>query len=145
MGGKGSGRIGVKCNHGITKSYCKTCQRKRRGYKGVSKKQTNIKLFVRNYKLSLKHCVICMIEITETNFMMFALDHRDPSQKLFNLSQASRQPRHLVMDECQKCDLMCHNCHHVKTHQNRDHITRRDETKEQNECLPLLLLMQEAS
>jgi len=96
---------------------------------------------VRQYKIALKHCVICMIEINENNFMMFALDHRDPTQKLFNLSQARSQPAALVLAECRKCELMCHNCHHLKTHKSGDHKVRRDELVQQDEYLPLLEMM----
>jgi hypothetical protein len=76
--------------------------------------------------------------------MMFALDHRDPAQKLFNLSDARSEPLDIVLAECEKCDLMCHNCHHVKTHQSRDHLVRRNTPTTQAEYLPLLLLMQDA-
>ena len=82
-----------------------------------------------------------MIEINENNFMMFALDHRDPTQKLFNLSQARSQPAALVLAECRKCELMCHNCHHLKTHKSGDHKVRRDELVQQDEYLPLLEMM----
>ena len=85
-----------------------------------------------------------MIEINETNFMMFALDHRDPTHKLFNLSQARKHPQELVLAECRKCELMCHNCHHLKTHKSGDHKIRRNEVVQQIEYLPLLLLMQDA-
>jgi hypothetical protein len=150
MGGKGSGRPRrTACRCGLPYSYvdnrgqrrCRTCERKRKGYQGVTKNKTKVHLMVRQYKISLKHCVSCKIEINETNFMMFALDHRDPAQKLFNLSQANSQPRHLVLAECQKCELMCHNCHHLKTHKSGDHKVRRDEATVQDEYLPLLEMM----
>jgi hypothetical protein len=92
----------------------------------------------------LKHCVICNLEINDTNFMMFALDHREPTLKLFNCSNARSKPIDLVLAECRKCDLMCHNCHHVKTHRERDHLARRDADIVQPEYLPLLLLMEES-
>jgi len=143
MGGRGSGRIGTKCHHGLTKSYCKTClaARAKARYGPTKNNKVNVKTLVRQYKIALKHCVICMIEINETNFMMFALDHRDPSKKLFNLSQARNHPRELVLAECRKCELMCHNCHHLKTHKSGDHKVRRDEITVQDEYLPLLGMM----
>lgn len=141
------GRPRKPCAHGKPISSCLPCQaaKKRAHYvpRG-SRNKIPVHLFVRQYKIALKHCVICMIEINDNNFMMFALDHRDPTQKLFNLSQANSQPRHVVLAECQKCELMCHNCHHLKTHQSGDHKIRRDETLNQDEYLPLLLLMQDS-
>jgi hypothetical protein len=158
MGGKGSGRRkSTKCNCGLPYSHvdsagqrkCRPCEnaraRKRYRPSTLPRNKIHARHVVREYKISLKHCVICNIEINESNYMMFALDHRDPSKKLFNLSDARSKPIDLVLAECRKCDLMCHNCHHVKTHQNRDHMTRKDKTTEQDEYLPLLLLMQDAS
>jgi hypothetical protein len=154
MGGRGSGRLrSTACKCGLPYSHvdsagqrkCRTCEaakaRKRYKPSTIPRNKVHAKYVVRDYKIALKHCVICMIEINETNWMMFALDHRDPAQKLFNLSQAKSKPIHLVLAECAKCDLMCHNCHHLKTHQNRDHLARRDEPVQQNEYLPLLEMM----
>ena len=139
------GRKIKPCSHGLPTAQCKPCKNayKRSQYTPKTRKINKIPvhLFVREYKIALKHCVICMIKINENNFMMFALDHRDPAQKLFNLSQANCQPRHLVLAECQKCELMCHNCHHLKTHQNNDHKIRRGEITAQDDYLPLLELM----
>jgi len=156
MGGRGSGRpTSIACKCGLPYSHidsagqrkCRTCEaaRARRRYKPLRAPRNKIGTtqLVRDYKIALKHCVICMIEIDDTNFMMFALDHRDPAQKLFNCSEAKSRPQDLVLAECAKCDLMCHNCHHVKTHQSRDHLVRRDDTITQDEYLPLMLLMQE--
>jgi hypothetical protein len=124
---------------------CRTCEAKRarKRYKPAVLRVNKVhaRYVVRDYKIALKHCVICMIEINETNYMMFALDHRDPAKKLFNLSDARSKPIELVLAECQKCDLMCHNCHHLKTHQSRDHLARRDELVQQDEYLPLLEMM----
>ena len=75
---------------------------------------------------------------------MFALDHREPSKKSFSLSDARCRDHDAVEAECRKCDLMCHNCHHLKTHENGDHLARKNVSVEKDEYLPLLLLMQDA-
>ena len=162
MGGKGSGRSKQtncgRCSMPFDTIYngkqkCSKCNRDRareysaRNYKPKVKVRGNkvhARYVVRDYKIALKHCVLCNVAIDETNYMMFALDHRDPAQKLFNLSDARSKPIELVLAECEKCDLMCHNCHHVKTHRSRDHLVRRDVPTTQAEYLPLLLLMQDA-
>ena len=159
MGGRGSGRLRQthcgRCSMPFDKVYksgqkCSKCNAERarewnaKNYKPKVRARGNkvpAKYVVRDYKIALKHCVICMIEINETNWMMFALDHRDPTLKLFNCSDARSRPIELVLAECAKCDLMCHNCHHLKTHQNRDHLARRDEPVQQDEYLPLLKMM----
>ena len=151
MGGRGSGRpTSTACKCGLPYSHvdsagqrkCRTCEaaRARKRYKPstLPRNKVHASHIVKEYKIALKHCVTCNIAIDETNYMMFALDHRDPAQKLFNLSDARSKPIELVLAECQKCDLMCHNCHAVKTHQNRDHLVRRDAPTTQAEYLPLL-------
>ena len=149
MGGKGSGRPTKPCSHGIPISKCPPCVRARSRARYVPKKRKHDKRpinqnIVKNYKLSLKHCSICFIKINETNLHMFALDHREPSKKSFALSDARARDHDAVEVECRKCDLMCHNCHHLKTHKNGDHMMRRDEPAKQDEYLPLLLLMENA-
>lgn len=42
-------------------------------------------------------------------------DHRDPTRKLFSLSQANGYKRDRVLTEIQKCDVVCANCHRERT------------------------------
>jgi hypothetical protein len=44
-------------------------------------------------------------------------DHRDPSQKRFNLcaGRASLKNRAQILDEAAKCDVVCANCHRLRT------------------------------
>jgi hypothetical protein len=44
-------------------------------------------------------------------------DHRDPKTKLFNISQAAVSGRSVasVRAEMAKCDLVCANCHRIRT------------------------------
>jgi ribosomal protein S30 len=150
MGGRGSGRKPQPCAHGTPISKCTPClnAKNRKRYtpktrkidKGLMNKE-----IIKSYKLSMGGCCICGITINDTNVHMFALDHREPSLKLFNLSQAkNKYSPDMVKAECAKCDLMCHNCHHLKTHKDGDHKFRRNEAIAQPEYLPLLLLMQDA-
>jgi hypothetical protein len=138
------GRPRKPCAHGKPISTCLPCQAAQKRARYVprgGRNKTSMKKMVKQYKIALKHCVICLTEINEKNFMMFALDHRDPAQKLFNCSKADGKPFELVLAECRKCELMCHNCHHLKTHQSGDHKVRRDEPVQQDEYLPLLEMM----
>jgi hypothetical protein len=42
--------------------------------------------------------------------------HRDASTKLFNVSEgAYRHSRKILLEEIEKCDIICHDCHE-KTH-----------------------------
>jgi len=43
-------------------------------------------------------------------------DHRDPETKLFNVSVlAHRGGKQKLLDEMAKCDLVCANCHRIRT------------------------------
>lgn len=45
-------------------------------------------------------------------------DHLNPSQKSFNISEYfARAPLDLLMKEIDKCQILCSNCHRVKTKQ----------------------------
>ena len=143
------GRKIKPCSHGLPSAQCKPCRsayyrsrytpKTRKIDKGLINKE-----IVKTYKLSMGGCCICSITINDSNVHMFALDHREPALKLFNLSQAkNKYSPEMVKAECAKCDLMCHNCHHLKTHKEGDHKFRKDEAIAQPEYLPLLLLMQD--
>jgi hypothetical protein len=55
-------------------------------------------------------------------FHWFAMqfDHRPGSVKKFTISQAGCRSRVSVAEEIAKCDLLCANCHAIRTH-----VTRR--------------------
>lgn len=151
MGGRGSGRPPKPCCHGLLVSKCKPCLNdyNRKRYKPKANKGNRLlinKQIIREYKLSFGSCCLCQISINEDNVHMFALDHREPALKLFQLSQAkNKYSPEMVAAECAKCDLMCHNCHHLKTHRNKDHKVRREIVASQVEYLPLLALMETTS
>lgn len=42
-------------------------------------------------------------------------DHRDPATKKFNISQAAQHSRADTLEEIAKCDIVCANCHAVRT------------------------------
>lgn len=47
-------------------------------------------------------------------------DHRDPALKAFNLGGTSMQfSWDRLVEEAKKCDLVCSNCHRVRTHKQR--------------------------
>lgn len=53
-------------------------------------------------------------------FYVMDFDHRDPSTKLFNVSQmifshCERSKWGEVLDEIEKCDLVCKNCHIIRS------------------------------
>ena len=46
-------------------------------------------------------------------------DHRDPSIKIFNISAFANQSlttrKDMMLDEIAKCDIVCANCHRIRT------------------------------
>lgn len=47
-------------------------------------------------------------------------DHRDPNDKLFNISDMQSRNEQIIMQEIVKCDIVCANCHRIREH-NRNH------------------------
>ena len=43
-------------------------------------------------------------------------DHRDPNAKEFSVSSSKVANWDLILKEASKCDLVCANCHRVRTH-----------------------------
>lgn len=68
---------------------------------------------IREYK-EAKGCMDC-----KGKFPYFVLDfdHRDPSQKIANINVVhSRSGWKAVWEEIDKCDVVCANCHRIRTH-----------------------------
>lgn len=54
-------------------------------------------------------------------FHWFAMqfDHRPGVRKLFEISKAGNRKRESILLEIEKCDVVCANCHAVRTHIHR--------------------------
>lgn len=63
-------------------------------------------------------------------------DHRDPIEKLFVISKGPKKLE-LVLAEIAKCDLVCANCHRVRTWTKGHHTTRRDSPSKVEPAPPL--------
>ena len=65
-------------------------------------------------KLDRKHCMDCLIPVTHDRTFMFDFDHR--GDKKFAISEKSGNVSHKTLkDEIAKCDLVCANCHRIRT------------------------------
>ena len=60
-------------------------------------------------------CMDCGVEYP---YYVMDFDHRDPSQKSFTIGLivGQGQPIALLMQEIEKCDVVCSNCHRIRTH-----------------------------
>ncbi len=66
-------------------------------------------------------------------YYLMDFDHRDPSQKKFNIGSGTTSCCTIqsLLEEIAKCDLLCVRCHRIRTHErkhylanNADHIQR---------------------
>jgi hypothetical protein len=46
-------------------------------------------------------------------------DHLDPTTKKFHVSHGSSRSMKAVKEEIAKCELVCANCHRIRTHKNK--------------------------
>ena len=82
------------------------------------------KSLVASLKLSARTCYDCGLAITADTLYLFDFDHRDPRQKKFALSNVRSEAVESIIDEAEKCDVVCKNCHAHRTHSQRksEHI-----------------------
>lgn len=75
------------------------------------------KAIVTAYKLKQGHCHDCQMPITDTTIVCIDLDHRDPTNKHFTIAyKMSSVSTQRLIDELNKCDAVCRNCHAYRTH-----------------------------
>lgn len=81
-------------------------------------------------------CLTC----SETRLPCLDFDHRDPAQKEYSISTVFRHPgkysAEVVKAEVDKCDLLCSNCHRIKTAKHWETVSQRwaadDETSSES-------------
>ena len=76
-------------------------------------------LFLADHKKN-KPCADCH-QIYDPCVMDF--DHRDPSKKRKAVGQMATASRKTLLAEIEKCDLVCSNCHRMRTKKSRDQDT----------------------
>ena len=99
-------------------------QRKQRPSQKRDDSRNAMREFVTDCKIEIGQCHACQLLCEEWNYCMFAFDHLDPTLKSFALSNAYKttgMTKQMIVDEIAKCQLVCHNCHALRTWVNRDH------------------------
>lgn len=66
-------------------------------------------------KLDREACQDCDLKVTLHNSAVFDYDHRDASQKCKEVSRLGYAPLQTFLAELDKCDLVCANCHRLRT------------------------------
>ena len=104
--------------------YCKECHRihnrahyqaNKQVYKNQAKKSRLA--YVRWYK-ELKSTKVCE-ECGETKPWRLTFHHSDPSTKTEDVSAMiqRKRPKEIVLEEIDKCECLCHNCHSDRHHE----------------------------
>lgn len=77
--------------------------------------------FINKLKLERGSCMDCGIEVEDWNTAVFAFDHRETETKSFSVARGIGRSEETIRTEAGKCDLVCHNCHAIRTFILRDH------------------------
>lgn len=96
------------------RSTCKTCFNKKTGDSVAEwRRRTKRKLVAHHGS----KCVGC--DYAGPAFM-YDFDHKDPQVKSFNVSASGNTFAYeRILEESLKCDLLCANCHRMRTHKQR--------------------------
>lgn len=79
------------------------------------------------YELKDKPCCDCHVKY---NPWQMDFDHRDGSEKIENVSMMIRMlfPIKKILEEIEKCDLVCSNCHRQRTYLRRSQLGEKVDT-----------------
>jgi hypothetical protein len=112
---EGCGETHPKYFHKNVKTKCTQCN-------SVKDYNTNIKPIIEkgkernlNAKIKRGSCMDCKLLIDDKNESMFEWDHKNPSEKTFAISRMHARKDDLYYAEIEKCDLVCSNCHSLRT------------------------------
>jgi len=74
-------------------------------------------------KLEIGTCNDCGLKVTEHNFVAFQFDHIDRATKQYKIADMVKVACTLsdIDAEIAKCQLVCANCHAIRTYYRRDH------------------------
>ena len=71
--------------------------------------------FINYEKLRRGFCLDCNLPADLTNLAVFEFDHREPEHKLFAVGNCNGKPLAMLAAEMAKCDMLCANCHRLRT------------------------------
>ena len=153
MGGQGSGRLPSPCGtrakylwHRKRGEDCAMCRQAANEYRKVrykphpkSGKNKACKQLVQDFKLSAGRCMDCGWEVTPERLCAFDCDHREPHLKELEISEMRK---HVSVErmrlELLKCDVVCANCHRIRTQRWNKEKNRRKKEVAESKQLTLL-------
>ena len=119
------GPRGIRGRH----PWCRKCTKEYGAVKYQQNKERYKKNRDNSYKVHLHRvyeylvshpCVDC----GESDIRVLEFDHRDPSKKLFTVSELTSGQSTKLEDEILKCDVRCANCHKKRTFEMRATIAK---------------------
>lgn len=106
-------------------SYCKDCHKEYRKQHYIDNRDRYInraadyRLEFKNWFKGIKQTLKC-IKCGESRWWVLDFHHRDPEQKDSNISDlVAKSSKTLVLQELEKCDVLCSNCHRDLHYQQR--------------------------
>ena len=124
-------KLQYKRTNGLYQKRAHAKHYKRHPKINVQMTRAQAKELVDNIKLQLGKCVLHPFYNDNQDYLCtidrlpaFCFDHIDRATKLATISQmlgcATKQE---IVDEIDKCWLLCANCHQIKTYENRDYLS----------------------
>lgn len=101
------------------KYICKECEKIR-----ISGRREDNQYLVYGI-LSTSKCMDC----GESNPVVLEFDHRNPKEKLFNIGEGYLKNKEVLLLEIEKCDIVCANCHRIRTAKTYNYFSYRFSTK----------------
>ncbi len=100
------------CNGILRQFRCKKCKQKMQ-----TDHRKEVAMMVKEVKRAAK-CKICNCQ----DFRCLVFHHRNPEEKEFLVSQATMQGLCVkrIMEEIEKCDVLCANCHTILHYNERN-------------------------
>ena len=131
------------CCHAVVTKQRHDLKREQEGRKQrITRKRRQLR--INRVKLNMKECLHCKLKVSPDTCVAFDFDHRDEETKKINISQSMRDSKavfeHFFKTEIPKCDLLCKNCHHIKTHYNNIKLSPKcqSNTKKNAKFFPYL-------
>jgi len=92
----------------------------------TQKRRARNSAYKKNRKFAVGGCVHCGLVIDESNHPEFDWDHIDPATKLYNVCQMSLHSIAMIAREIAKCQLLCAECHSIRTNTEKHQLNRRE-------------------
>lgn len=119
------GKIFKRYSYNINTGHCQPKYQCKKLSKEINKRTAKKKQeYIKRYKLFVG-CAFCGYK---KHYAALEFDHINPDKKLFAISQCHKGwGMKKIKDEIRKCQVLCANCHRIKTMEDKDYLHVRNE------------------